>query len=79
MGKSKKGSVAVLVGTRKGAFILKSDARCKTLALEGPHFPGQHIDHFVYDPRDYTRDEGKQWNLFNNLLPPILSVEAAVI
>ncbi len=54
MAKPKKGSVVVLVGTRKGAFVLRSDARRRNWALEGPHFAGSHIHHFIHDPRDGT-------------------------
>ncbi len=54
MAKPPKGSVIVLVGTRKGAFIFRSDARRKTWSLEGPHFPGNPIHHFIHDSRDAT-------------------------
>ena len=33
-------SVRVLVGTRKGAFILTSDERRKEWDVAGPHFAG---------------------------------------
>ena len=33
-------SVRVLVGTRKGAFVLTSDAGRKRWEVEGPHFAG---------------------------------------
>jgi len=45
-------AVQLLVGTRKGAWILKSDAARRDWRLEGPHFLGQIINHFVVDPRD---------------------------
>ncbi len=32
--------VRVLVGTRKGAFILSADAKRKDWKVEGPHFAG---------------------------------------
>src|SRR5207245_11630927 len=38
-------SVRVLVGTRKGAFILNSDASRKRWKVEGPHFAGWEIYH----------------------------------
>src|SRR5688572_25154760 len=47
-----KGGVAVLVGTRKGLWVLRTDAKRKTWALEGPHFLGHVIHHAVVDPRD---------------------------
>ncbi len=49
---AKRGSVVVLVGTRKGAFIFRSDARRKSWAVKGPHFAGGTIHHVVLDPRD---------------------------
>ena len=48
----RKGSVLVLVGTRKGAFILSSDARRRTWRIDGPHFPGRIVHHFTLDLRD---------------------------
>ncbi len=49
----KRGSVVVLVGTRKGAFILRGDARRKSWSVEGPHFAGFEVHHFILDPRDH--------------------------
>lgn len=37
--------VRVLVGTRKGAFILESDAKRKKWDVQGPHFAGWEIYH----------------------------------
>ncbi|MEJ2678550.1 MAG: sialidase family protein [Gemmatimonadota bacterium] len=37
--------VRVLVGTRKGAFLLTSDGRRKSWTVEGPHFGGWEIYH----------------------------------
>lgn len=48
----RKGSVVVLVGTRKGAFIFTSDARRKSWSVDGPHFLGLNVHHFILDPRD---------------------------
>jgi hypothetical protein len=42
----------VLVGTRKGLFVLKSDRRRRAWSMEGPHFLGQIVNHAVLDPRD---------------------------
>ena len=50
----KSGDVLVLVGTRKGGFILSSDAARKSWSLSGPHWPGRDIFHMAYDPRDGT-------------------------
>ena len=47
--KAKAQEVAVLVGTRKGAFILRSDLRRKTWKLEGPLFSGKQVHHFISD------------------------------
>src|SRR5262249_48009235 len=47
-----KAKVFVLVGTRKGAFVLRSDSGRKKWKLEGPHFLGCIIHHLVLDPRD---------------------------
>jgi len=43
---------ALLVATRKGAWILIADAARKTWKCEGPHFLGHIIHHLVQDPRD---------------------------
>ncbi len=38
--------VRVLVGTRKGAFILSADGGHKDWKIDGPHFGGWEIYHF---------------------------------
>jgi photosystem II stability/assembly factor-like uncharacterized protein len=43
-------TVRVLVGTRKGAFILTSDAQRKDWQVAGPHFPGWEIYHLKASP-----------------------------
>jgi photosystem II stability/assembly factor-like uncharacterized protein len=48
---TKPDRVQVLVGTRKGAFVFTSDLRRRSWKLDGPHFAGQSIYHFVQDPR----------------------------
>ncbi len=51
--KSSAGAIAVLVGTRKGAFILHGDkVRRKWKAPEGMHI-GSIVHHMVMDPRDH--------------------------
>src|SRR5271168_4890854 len=50
--KSSRKEIVVLVGTRKGAFLLRSDSSRRKWALEGPHFLGCIIHHMVLDPRD---------------------------
>jgi photosystem II stability/assembly factor-like uncharacterized protein len=44
--------LALLVATRKGAWIFHGDARRKTWAADGPHFLGHTISHVKLDPRD---------------------------
>lgn len=46
------GPVAVLVGTRKGAFLLRGDRSRRTWKLSAPMFLGHIIHHVVLDPRD---------------------------
>src|SRR2546429_6154748 len=48
-------SVRVLVGTRKGAFMLNSDASRKRWKVEGPHFAGWEIYHVKGSPADPDR------------------------
>jgi hypothetical protein len=43
---------ALLVATRKGAWILHADANRKQWHSNGPHFLGHVIHHLVLDPRD---------------------------
>jgi len=47
--------VRLLVGTRKGAFILTSDATRKDWSVAGPHFPGWEIYHLKASPADPNR------------------------
>jgi hypothetical protein len=47
--------VRVLVGTRKGAFILTSDARRHQWSVSGPHFAGWEIYHLKGSPADPDR------------------------
>ncbi len=47
-----KGLPVVLVGTRKGAFVLTGDANRRKWQVTGPHFLGNVIQHFLLDPRD---------------------------
>jgi hypothetical protein len=45
------GPVALLVATRKGAFILKSDMARRAWRIAGPHFFGHAVHHMVLDSR----------------------------
>ena len=46
------GPVAVLIGTRKGAFILRGDKARRSWKLSGPMFLGHIVHHMALDPRD---------------------------
>ena len=48
-------SVRVLVGTRKGAFILTSDAKRTQWDVRGPHFGGWELYHLKGSPADPNR------------------------
>ena len=47
--------VRVLVGTRKGAFILTADGKRKQWDVSGPHFAGWEIYHVKGSPADPNR------------------------
>jgi hypothetical protein len=47
--------VRVLVGTRKGAFILTSDGKREDWQVSGPHFGGWEIYHVAGSPADPDR------------------------
>ena len=48
-------SVRVLVGTRKGAFVLTSDGKRQNWSVTGPHFAGWEIYHVKASPADPNR------------------------
>jgi photosystem II stability/assembly factor-like uncharacterized protein len=48
-------NVRVLVGTKKGAFILNSDGKRKDWQVSGPHFGGWEIYHMKGSPADPKR------------------------
>jgi photosystem II stability/assembly factor-like uncharacterized protein len=48
-------AIRLLVGTRKGAFIMTSDANRKRWNVEGPHFGGWEIYHLKGSPADPNR------------------------
>ncbi len=48
-------AIRMLVGTRKGAFILTSDGARQRWAIDGPHFPGWEIYHVAGSPADPDR------------------------
>src|SRR6266568_3828077 len=47
--------VRVLVGTRKGAFILTSDGKREKWDVSGPHFAGWEMYHLKGSPADQNR------------------------
>ena len=54
--------VRVLVGTRKGAFILTSDAGRRSWKVDGPHFPGWEMYHLKGSPLNPDRIYASQSN-----------------
>jgi photosystem II stability/assembly factor-like uncharacterized protein len=48
-------AVRLLVGTRKGAFVMNSDAKRETWDISGPHFAGWEIYHVKGSPADPNR------------------------
>ncbi len=48
-------TIRVLVGTRKGAFILTSDEDRSHWQVDGPHFPGWEVYHMNASPADPDR------------------------
>lgn len=56
--------VRVLVGTRKGAFILSSDGARKSWDVSGPHFAGWEIYHVkgsAADPNRIYASQSSSW------------------
>jgi photosystem II stability/assembly factor-like uncharacterized protein len=51
----KMSKVRVLVGTRKGAFVLASDGKRDRWEVSGPHFAGWEIYHIKGSPADPNR------------------------
>ncbi|MFN3511969.1 MAG: WD40/YVTN/BNR-like repeat-containing protein [Phenylobacterium sp.] len=45
-------AVQLLVGTRKGAWIYRSDGSRQAWSVQGPIFLGHIVNHLVLDPRD---------------------------
>ena len=55
-------SVRVLVGTRKGAFVLTSDGKRQAWDISAPYFPGWEIYHVTGSPADPNRLYASQSN-----------------
>jgi photosystem II stability/assembly factor-like uncharacterized protein len=49
------GAVRVLVGTRKGGFVMTSDGKRRDWKVDGPHFAGWEIYHMKGSPADPDR------------------------
>jgi hypothetical protein len=49
---TKKADVYVLLGTRKGAFILHSNSRRRNWKMKGPFFENSPVFHMAFDKRD---------------------------
>lgn len=47
-----KDHVVLLVGTRKGAWLLHGDPARRSWRADGPHFLGNMVHHVMLDPRD---------------------------
>jgi photosystem II stability/assembly factor-like uncharacterized protein len=47
--------VRVLVGTKKGAFVLSADGKRERWTVSGPHFPGWEMYHLKGSPPDPNR------------------------
>jgi hypothetical protein len=54
--------VRVLVGTRKGAFVLSSDGKRERWEVSGPHFAGWEVYHVKGSPADPDRLYASQCN-----------------
>ena len=61
-------SVRVLVGTRKGAFILTADGQRKNWNVGGPHFGGWELFHIKGSPVDPNRLYASQSNAWSGQL-----------
>jgi hypothetical protein len=59
----RSGDTLLLVGTMKGAFILKSDASRRRWTVAGPYFPGRAIYALAHDDR---RGRSRLWAAVNS-------------
>ncbi|MFI5008116.1 MAG: WD40/YVTN/BNR-like repeat-containing protein [Solirubrobacterales bacterium] len=62
----KNGDVLLLVGTMKGAFLLRSRSRSSSWEMGGPYFPGAAVYAMAYDdrgrrPRLWAAAESMHW------------------
>jgi len=61
--KPNSGDVLLLVGTMKGAFVLRSDGARENWEVGGPYFPGRAIYAFAYDDRNGRK---RLWTAVNS-------------
>ncbi len=47
-----RGDIVLMVGTRKGGFLLTSDRSRRNWSVSGPHHAGSDIFHMTYDDRE---------------------------
>ena len=57
-------SVRLLVGTRKGAFILSSDGKRQRWDISGPYFSGWEVYHLKGSPVDPNRIYASQYSVW---------------
>jgi hypothetical protein len=65
-GQSKTQEALLLVGTMKGAFVLRSDKSRKKWKIEGPHFRGEAVYALLHDtrgdrPRTFAATNSMHW------------------
>ncbi|HEV7593972.1 MAG TPA: exo-alpha-sialidase [Gemmatimonadaceae bacterium] len=65
-GRSKTQEALLLVGTMKGAFVLRSDQSRKKWKIEGPHFRGEAVYALLHDnragrPRTFAATNSMHW------------------
>ena len=46
------GDIILMVGTRKGAFLLTADRTRRNWSVSGPHHAGSDVYHMAYDDRE---------------------------
>ena len=63
-----RGNVLLMVGTRKGAFILHSSPDRRDWRLSGPHCPGSDIFHLIYDDREGNGTGGTLFAAANHMI-----------
>ena len=51
---AKQGDLLLMVGTRKGAFLLSGDGSRRSWKVSEMHFQGNDVFHMAYDARDGT-------------------------